>query len=221
MAEAGLLNVGDIFGEESLQNQAPYEFDVIAQGSATFLVISRDSIEQLCGPIVDIVARSAGGTAALSTELQKEISSMAEKLAIEGKSRILVDFLLFSIEGLLCFCFYPDHAEDYSESDIAPPRTFRPRRESVFVEAVHVDEKWVPPSYPHTPEDVSRLRGYVANTVLLSHLSSNLRDIVIDALERKEYPKGAEIIKQVFLLCFFQLIHVTNFAQFGFAGRVR
>jgi hypothetical protein len=198
MAEAGLLNVGDIFGEESLHDQAPYRYDVISQGSASFLVISRDSIEQLCGPIVDIVARSEGGAAA-STDLQKEISSMTERLTIEGKFRVIMNCLVSSFDRLLVvLAFNPDPAEDYSESEIAPPRmAFRPRRESVFVEAVHVDEKWVPPSYPHTPEDISRLRGYVANTVLLSHLSTHLRDTVIDALERKEYPKGAEIIKQV------------------------
>ena len=107
--------------------------------------------------------------------------------------------------GLKCFVFNPDPAEDYSDSEIAPPRmVFRPRRESVFVEAVHVDEKWVPPSYPHTPDDVSRLRGYMAGTVLLSHLSTHLRDTVIDSLERKEYPKGAEIITQVSLFRFIQ-----------------
>ncbi len=97
-----------------------------------------------------------------------------------------------------CSILNPDPAEDISESEIAPPRmNFRPRRESVFVEAVQVDDKWVPPSYPHSPDETMRLRDYVANTVLLSHLSSNLRDTVINALERKEYPKGAEIIKQV------------------------
>jgi CRP-like cAMP-binding protein len=81
--EAGPLNAGDIFGEDSLHNQAPYQYDVIAQGSVSCLAISRDSIEQLCGPIVEIVARGAGG-AASNTDVQKEISSMTERLTIEG-----------------------------------------------------------------------------------------------------------------------------------------
>jgi CRP-like cAMP-binding protein len=106
MAEAGLLNVGDIFGEESLHNQAPYEFDVVAQGSVSFLVISRDSIEQLCGPMVDIVSRSAGG-AASNTDLQKEISSMTERLTIEGEFRFIADFPLSSLKDVLAFLFRP------------------------------------------------------------------------------------------------------------------
>jgi hypothetical protein len=73
---------------------------------------------------------------------------------------------------------------------------FRPRRESVFVEEVQIDETWVSPTYAHTPEEVDRLRGYVAKTILLSHLNTQSRDAVIDALERKEYPKGANIITQ-------------------------
>jgi hypothetical protein len=86
---------------------------------------------------------------------------------------------------------------EYGDSDEAPQRpVFRPRRESVFVEAVQVDDKWIPPSYPHTAEETGRLRGYISNSIMLSQLSIQSRDIVINALERKEFPAGTEIITQ-------------------------
>ena len=87
MSNGGLISVGDIFGETALQSQSPYEFDVIALGNVSLLVISRESVEQLCGPIEDIVARTAAGTT-LGPDSQKELSAMTESLSIEGK----VDF---------------------------------------------------------------------------------------------------------------------------------
>ncbi len=79
---AEMLNVGDIFGEDSLHAQTPYEYDVVAEGPVSLLVISRDSIEQLCGSTAEIVARTTGP--ASTTDAEKEISSMTEKVTVKG-----------------------------------------------------------------------------------------------------------------------------------------
>ena len=87
----------------------------------------------------------------------------------------------------------------------------------MFVEAVQVDEKWVPPTFAHTSEEVRRLQEYVSQTILLSHLNTQLRDTVIDALERKEFPKGYEIIQQVkcIVIILYRYI-LLNFKAGGF-----
>lgn len=79
----------------------------------------------------------------------------------------------------------------------APSNKRSRRRGSVFVEAVEIDSTWVAPSYPHTPEELERLDGYVANTILLSLLDVQAKKSVIGAFQKKSYVAGEDIIKQV------------------------
>jgi hypothetical protein len=71
------------------------------------------------------------------------------------------------------------------------------RRGSVFVEAVEIDATWVAPSYPHSQDEVGRIEGYVANTVLLSLLDLQAKKSVIGAFQKMTYPAGQDIITQV------------------------
>jgi CRP-like cAMP-binding protein len=65
----------------------------------------------------------------------------------------------------------------------------------------------VPPSFPHSDEEVSRLSAYFTKTVLLAHLDNESRQNVINAMERKEFPNGTDIISQVRLrLIIFSLL---------------
>jgi CRP-like cAMP-binding protein len=84
MSNGGLISVGDIFGEAALHSQASHEFDIVAQGSVSLLVISRESVEQLCDSIEDILARTSCGGAAAPDIQKKELSSMTGSLSIEG-----------------------------------------------------------------------------------------------------------------------------------------
>ncbi len=71
------------------------------------------------------------------------------------------------------------------------------RRGSVFVEAVEIDSTWVAPVYPHSPEELERLDGYVANTILLSLLDTQAKKSVIGAFQKKSYQAKEDIITQV------------------------
>ena len=85
MSDGRLISVGDIFGEAALQSQSTYDCDIIAQGPVSLLVISRDSVEQLCGPIRDIVARSSAASSG-GADPQKQISEMTSQLSISGEN---------------------------------------------------------------------------------------------------------------------------------------
>ena len=71
------------------------------------------------------------------------------------------------------------------------------RRGSVFVEAVEIDSSWVAPTYPHTAEELERLDGYVAKTILLSLLDTQAKKSVIGAFQKRTYQATEDIITQV------------------------
>ncbi len=67
----------------------------------------------------------------------------------------------------------------------------------MFVEAVEIDATWVAPSYPHSPEELGRIEGYVAKTILLSLLDVQAKKSVIGAFQKMTYTAGQDIITQV------------------------
>ncbi len=73
----------------------------------------------------------------------------------------------------------------------------RDRRGNVFVEAVELEDDWVPPTYPKSDEETKRLEAYVGKTALLSYLDDKAKATVIGAFQKKSFAKDEAVITQV------------------------
>jgi hypothetical protein len=89
--------------------------------------------------------------------------------------------------------------EDAAAEEPIPARAVRgrDRRGNVFVEAVELEDDWVPPTYPKSEEEMKRLEAYVGKTALLSYLDDKAKATVIGAFQKKSYAKDEAVITQV------------------------
>ena len=181
------FEVGQCFGEAALLKKTHHEFTIVADGDVTLLVISRESFDSLCGSIAEIQSRTGG------VEFCR-VPSLLQKLKIPG----LHIFSSSRQNNKSNFCTDPAPSDSDEQAPTPiPPRVNRRRRSSICAESINPSDDWVAPTFPHTEEEVARLDGYLSKTVLLSHLDTEARKTSINALEKKEFPKGSERITQV------------------------
>jgi len=173
------LTVGNFFGEIALLSGKPRQATVKAVGSVALLVLSRDAFTRLCGNLFEILRRnmSTYSTMELPDDVKEDDATGAKEDEYAGGN------------------VSEEEDEEPAPAPVPAPRG-RGRRTNVFVEAVQLDDDWVPPSYDKTDEEKGRLDGYISKTALLAYLDPKARTTVIAAFQKKTFSKDENIITQ-------------------------
>jgi len=175
------LVTGDFFGEIALLSGKPRQATVRAVGTVAVLVLSRDAFTRLCGNLFEILRRNMSKYSTIELPEEPEPQTPASAEPAEEEERQIEE------EEVL-----PTPAQQRKMMDRR-----RSRRSNVFVEAVTIEEDWMPPSYEKTEEEKARLDVYIGKTALLAYLDPKAKATVLGAFQKKNYVKDENIITQV------------------------
>ena len=168
------LASGDYFGEIALLSGKPRQASVKAVGTVTLLVMSRDAFNRLCGNLFQILRRN------MSKYSDMELPAEPEAV-------------------------HEDHEDDSVEDthvheDVPPPTAVagrnQGRRKNVFVQAVTLEDDWVPPTFEKNEEEKTTQNEYLSKTALLAYLDPKSKATVIEAFQKKNFTNGDNIITQ-------------------------
>mmetsp|Transcript_17751 Transcript_17751/g.44868 ORF Transcript_17751/g.44868 Transcript_17751/m.44868 type:complete len:388 (-) Transcript_17751:128-1291(-) len=171
------LQQGNFFGEIALLSGKPRQATVRAVGQVTLLVIGRDAFQRLCGNLFEILRRNMSAYSTMELP-EEETLKPAEEPAKEEEEAA------------------EEPEEEEAPVEEAPKRAPRGRRTNVFVEAVELDDNWVPPQYEKEDAEAKRLEEYIGKTALLAYLDDSAKKTVIGAFQKKVCSKDDAVITQ-------------------------
>lgn len=68
--------------------------------------------------------------------------------------------------------------------------------QNVFAEPVRLDASWEPRVLPKTEEEQAEIHRVILNNILFATLDEDQRNVIVGAMERRDYAPGDKIIKQ-------------------------